>query len=55
MYYKELIEGAMAIHKLPADRKGAAKASILNSSFRVRTVQDKIQTVGDPGRKSTLN
>ena len=54
MSYTDLIEDAMAIHKLPADRKGSAKASILNSSFRLRTVQGKIQTVGRPGRKEKL-
>lgn len=54
MSYTELIEDAMAIHKLPEDRKNAAKASILNSSFRLRTVQGKIQTVGRPGRKEKL-
>jgi hypothetical protein len=54
MSYTELIEDAMAIHKLPENRKSAAKASILNSSFRLRTVQGKIQTIGRPGRKEKL-
>ena len=54
MSYDELIEDAMAIHKIDESRRGAAKASILNSAFRLRTVHGKIVTVGRPGKKDKL-
>ena len=39
MSYDELISDAMSIHKIPGDRKESAKASILKSAFRLRTVR----------------
>ncbi|PCJ81383.1 MAG: hypothetical protein COA49_04605 [Bacteroidetes bacterium] len=54
MSYGDLIDDAMAIHKLSEDRVGAARASILNSAFRLRTVHGKIETVGRAGRKEKL-
>jgi hypothetical protein len=54
MSYEELIEDAMAIHKIPENRREAAKASILNSAFRLRTVHGKIVTVGRVGKKDKM-
>jgi len=54
MSYEELIDDAMSLHKIPAERRDAAKASILNSAFRLRTVHGKIVTVGRPGKKDKL-
>lgn len=54
MSYVDLIDDAMAIHKLPDNRVSAARASILNSAFRLRTVHGKIETVGRAGRKDKL-
>lgn len=51
MTYKELIEDAMAIHRLSAERETSARASILNSAFRLRTVHGKIETIGRAGKK----
>ena len=54
MSYDELIADAMSIHKIPQARLKSAKASILNSAFRLRTVHGKIVTVGRPGKKDKL-
>ena len=54
MSYDELISDAMSIHKIRDDRKESAKASILNSAFRLRTVHGKITTVGRPGKKDKM-
>ena len=54
MTYEELIADAMSIHKIPEERHASAKASILNSAFRLRTVHGKIVTVGRPGKKDKL-
>ena len=54
MSYDELIADAMSIHKIPDARMKSAKASILNSAFRLRTVHGKIVTVGRPGKKDKL-
>ena len=54
MSYDELIADAMSIHKIPDARKEKAKASILNSAFRLRTVHGKITTVGRVGKKDKM-
>jgi len=54
MSYDELIEDAMAIHKIDDAKKDSARASILNSAFRLRTVHGKIVTVGRPGKKDKM-
>jgi hypothetical protein len=54
MSYDELIADAMSIHKIPQARMKSAKASILNSAFRLRTVHGKIVTVGRQGKKDKL-
>ena len=54
MSYVDLIDDAMAIHKISSDKLSAARASILNSAFRLRTVHGKIETVGRAGRKEKL-
>ena len=54
MSYDELIADAMSIHKIPEARKESAKASILNSAFRLRTVHGKITTVGRAGKKDKM-
>ncbi len=52
--YSDLIDDAMAIHKISEERKNNAKASILNAAFRLRTKEGKIVTVGRKGRKEKL-
>ena len=54
MSYIDLIDDAMAIHKFSSEKVSAARASILNSAFRLRTVHGKIETVGRAGRKEKL-
>ena len=54
MRYDELIADAMSIHKIPEARLKSAKASILNSAFRLRTVHGKITTVGRAGKKDKM-
>lgn len=54
MSYDELIADAMSIHKIPESRHKSAKASILNSAFRLRTVHGKITTVGRAGKKDKI-
>lgn len=52
--YSDLINDAMAIHKISDDRRNNAKASILNAAFRLRTKEGRIVTVGRKGRKEKL-
>ena len=52
--YSDLIDDAMAIHKISDDRKENAKASILNAAFRLRTKEGRIVTVRRKGRKEKL-
>ena len=54
MTYEELITDAMSLQKIAPERRDAAKASILNSAFRLRTVHGKITTVGRPGKKDKM-
>lgn len=49
--YAEILDTAMVIHNIPAEKSNNAKASILNSAFRLRTVHKKIDTMGAEGRK----
>ena len=51
MTYKELIDDAMAIHHLGSERESSARASILNSAFRLRTVHGRVETIGRAGKK----
>lgn len=51
MTYKELIDDAMAIHRLGPEREASARASILNSAFRLRTVHGRVETIGRAGKK----
>ena len=51
MTYKELIDDAMAIHHLGPERESSARASILNSAFRLRTVHGRVETIGRAGKK----
>ena len=51
MTYKELIDDAMAIHHLGPEREPSARASILNSAFRLRTVHGRVETIGRAGKK----
>ncbi|MGB1076111.1 MAG: hypothetical protein ACPGYK_07970 [Flavobacteriales bacterium] len=51
MTYRELIDDAMSIHHLPAEKEGSVRASILNSAFRLRTVHGRVETIGRAGRK----
>ena len=54
MSYEELITDAIVSHKFRPSVRIAAKASILNSAFRLRTVHGKITTVGRPGKKDKM-
>lgn len=51
MTYTELIEDAMAIHHLPAEKEASTRASILNSAFRLRSVHGRVETIGRSGKK----
>ena len=51
MTYSEILDDAMLIHNIPSEKIKNAKASILNSAFRLRTVHKKIETKGAEGRK----
>ena len=51
MSYDELIADAMSIHKIPEARMKSAKASILNSAFRLRAIAGKVTTIGELGKK----
>ena len=49
--YNELIRDAMVMNNLPEARRKEARASILNATFRLRTVAGKIDSKGIEGRK----
>lgn len=49
--YAEMIRDAMVLHNLPEAKRKNARASILNSSFRLRAIHGKIDTVGEEGKK----
>lgn len=49
--YPELIRDAMVLENIPEEKRSNAKASILNSAFRLRKVNNKIETIGIPGKK----
>lgn len=49
--YRELIDSAMKEKRYSKDEYPKVRASILNSTFRLRAVQGKIETVGRRGRK----
>jgi len=51
MTYTELIEDAIAIHHLPAEKEASTRASILNSAFRLRSVHGRLETIGRTGKK----
>ena len=52
MTYQELIRNAMVLkHKTDAE-KPKVKASILNSAFRLRNKENKIETIGKEGVKA---
>lgn len=49
--YAEMIRDAMVLHNLPDSKRKNARASILNSSFRLRAIHGKIETIGEDGKK----
>lgn len=49
--YAEMIRDAMVLHNLPESKRKNARASILNSSFRLRAIHGRIDTVGEDGKK----
>lgn len=49
--YAEMIRDAMVLHNLPESKRKNARASILNSSFRLRAIHGRIDTVGEEGKK----
>ncbi|MBI1267276.1 MAG: hypothetical protein GC193_07595 [Cryomorphaceae bacterium] len=49
--YSGMLDYAMVVHSIPEGKRENAKASILNSAFRLRTVHGKIDTVGEEGKK----
>lgn len=49
--YSSMLDYAMVVHSIPETKRENAKASILNSAFRLRTVHGKIDTVGEDGKK----
>lgn len=49
--YAEMIRDAMVLHNLPEAKRKNARASILNSAFRLRAIHGKIDTVGEDGKK----
>lgn len=49
--YAEMIRDAMVIHNLPEAKRKNARASILNSAFRLRAIHGRIETVGEEGKK----
>ncbi len=51
MSYKELFHLGMAFKNWPDSRFSEIRSSILNSAFRLRAIQGKIQTVGRDGKK----
>jgi histone H1/5 len=49
--YPELMRDALVLENIPEEKRASTKASILNSAFRLRAVNNKIDTVGIPGKK----
>lgn len=49
--YAEMIRDAMVLHNLPETKRKNARASILNSAFRLRAIHGRIDTVGEEGKK----
>jgi hypothetical protein len=49
--YAEMIRDAMVLHNLPESKRKNARASILNAAFRLRAIHEKIDTVGEDGKK----
>ena len=51
MRYNELIQRAMEDNNLEPSMHSKVRASILNSAFRLRSIQGRIATVGEKGKK----
>lgn len=51
MTYNELFRDAMVLKNKAPEEFNATKASVLNSAFRLRTVANKIDTLGEEGKK----
>lgn len=51
MTYNELFRDAMVLKNKAPEEYNATKASVLNSAFRLRTVANKIDTLGEEGKK----
>lgn len=51
MSYKELMETAMKLHGGGNSNYQSIRASILNSAFRLRSIQGKVATVHQEGKK----
>jgi hypothetical protein len=51
MKYSEIIQSAKMQYNLPESRMKQLKAAINQSAFRLRTVHNKIDTVGEDGKK----
>jgi len=51
MTYNELFRDAMVLKNKAPEEYHATKASVLNSAFRLRTVANKIDTLGEEGKK----
>ncbi len=51
MTYNELFRDAMVLKNKAPEEYPATKASVLNSAFRLRTVSNKIDTIGEEGKK----
>jgi hypothetical protein len=51
MTYSELINDAMRLHDLDDSKEPSARASILNSAFRLRTIHGRIESLAQAGRK----
>lgn len=49
--YAEMIRDAMVLHNLPESKRKNARASILNAAFRLRAIHERIDTVGEEGKK----
>lgn len=49
--YSEMVRDAMVIHSIPQSKLKNAKASILNSAFRLRSIHGKVETIGLEGKK----
>ena len=49
--YRDLVDDAMAFMKLPEEKRKATRLAILNTSFRLRNLQNKINTHSVKGKK----